>query len=58
MVDKDEDLKCSVDELAEDAVSRVLKALGKGEDLHSSCYQIVMMSINWANDKRKAKPTT
>ena len=39
------------DDMVESAVSRVIQAFGKGEDLRGACYSIVMATSIWAQDK-------
>ena len=43
------------DDMVEYAVSRVIRAFGKGEDLRGACYSIVRASAQWALDVEKEK---
>ena len=42
-------------EMVDNAVSQVIRAFGKGEDLHGACYSIVNATAVWAQDREKER---
>ncbi len=43
------------DDMVENAVSQVIRAFGKGEDLRGACYSIVMATSIWAVEREKER---